>query len=240
MPTQSLQIINRTAQRFGTIDYSRWQAVRGQFYSWVTYPSAGISELNFFGTVSGQAGVSLADTNMPKAGSFGQQHFLVKSISLGIKISNNDLSGFNTTNIATNDTRTLASDLLYGFAQAGVLNFSIGARPFATIVRPFLYAPPNNYEPEVAVAPFEDPSAAPVVAGSTVVTGEPIVRQTRNKGNVYICDPNLLIEAEQQFSVALAYPSGIIPVLATNVVNDTTNPLKVGVILDGLVLRPMQ
>jgi hypothetical protein len=31
-----------------------------------------------------------------------------------------------------------------------------------------------------------------------------------------------------------------VPVLATNVVNDSTNPLKVGVILDGLLLRPVQ
>jgi hypothetical protein len=49
-----------------------------------------------------------------------------------------------------------------------------------------------------------------------------------------------LIEAEQQFNVKLSFPSGVVPVLATNVVNDSTNPLKVGVILDGLLLRPVQ
>jgi hypothetical protein len=31
-----------------------------------------------------------------------------------------------------------------------------------------------------------------------------------------------------------------VPILATNVVDDTTNPVKIGVILDGLLLRPVQ
>jgi hypothetical protein len=53
-------------------------------------------------------------------------------------------------------------------------------------------------------------------------------------------DPNILIEAEQQFNVKLSYPSGLLPVISTGVANDSTNPLKVGVILDGLLLRPVQ
>jgi len=57
---------------------------------------------------------------------------------------------------------------------------------------------------------------------------------------VYFVDPNILIEAEQQFSVKLSYPSGSVPVLASAVANDSTNPLKVGVIFDGLLLRPVQ
>lgn len=237
---QSSLITSQLASRFGTIDYSRWQAIRYQYYSYVTYPEAGASELNFFGTVAGQTGVSLADTNMPKAGSFGQQHFLLKTISTAIKIQNSDLSGFNTTNIATNDTRTLASDFLAGFVQCGVLQFTIGARPFATIPKPFLYAPHTGTMPDFACAPFEDPAAAPVVAGSTVVTGEPYVTQTRNKRNVYVFDPNYLVEAEQQFEVKITFNSGIVPILGTAVTDDTTNPLKVGVILDGVILRPLQ
>jgi hypothetical protein len=60
------------------------------------------------------------------------------------------------------------------------------------------------------------------------------------RNNVYFVDPNILIEAEQQFSVKLSYPSGSVPVLASAVANDSTNPLKVGVIFDGLLLRPVQ
>jgi hypothetical protein len=241
MGFQSESIISAASQKFGVIDYSRWQAIRWQWYSYVTYPSAGATELNFFGQVAGQAGVTLQDTNLPKAGSFGQTHFQLKSISTDIQIAVNDVDGFTRANQATLDTRAIASDYLGGFVQAGVLNFSVGARPFATIVKPFQYAPPPGSPLDLANTYVNQISAAPVpAAGAAQVVGVPWVTQTKMRSNVYFTDPNILIEAEQQFNVKLSFPSGAVPVLATNVVNDSTNPLKVGVILDGLLLRPVQ
>jgi len=241
MGFQSESIISAASQKFGVIDYSRWQAIRWQWYSYVTYPSAGTTELNFFGQVAGQAGVTLQDTNLPKAGSFGQTHFQLKSISTDIQIGVNDVDGFTRANQATLDTRALASDFLGGFVQAGVLNFSVGARPFATVVKPFQYAPPPGSPLDLANTYVNQISAAPVpAAGAAQVVGVPWVTQTKMRSNVYFVDPNILIEAEQQFNVKLSFPSGVVPVLATNVVNDSTNPLKVGVILDGLLLRPVQ
>jgi len=241
MGFQSESIISAASQKFGVIDYSRWQAIRWQWYSYVTYPTAGASELNFFGQVAGQAGVTLQDTNLPKAGSFGQTHFQLKSISTDIQIRNNDVDGFTlAAGVAdTLDTFALASDFLNGFVQAGVLEFSVGARPFATIPKPFMYAPPpgspndydNSYANQITAVP---------TAGTSQVVGLPWVTQTKMRSNVYFVDPNILIEAEQQFNVKLSYPSGLLPVIATGVANDSTNPLKVGVILDGLLLRPVQ
>ena len=244
MGFQSESIISAASQKFGVIDYTRWQAIRWQWYSYITYPSAGSTELNFFGQVAGQAGVTLQDTNLPKAGSFGQTHFQLKSISTDIPIASNDVDGFTRANQATLDTRALASDFLGGFVQAGVLRFSVGARPFATIVKPFQYAPPpgspldydNTYVNQISAAPN------PAV-GATAVSGVPWVTQTKMRSNVYFVDPNILIEAEQQFSVSLQFPSGAVPVLATNVINiggANANPIKVGVVLDGLLLRPVQ
>ena len=241
MGFQSESIISAASQRFGVIDYSRWQAIRWQWYSYVTYPEVGTGELNFFGQVAGQAGVTLQDTNLPKAGSFGQTHFQLKSISTDIQIANNNVDDFTRANIATLDTRALASDYLLGFVQAGVLNFSVGSRPFATIPKPFQYAPPpgspldldNTYVNQISAAPV------PALAASQVV-GVPWVSQTKMRSNVYFVDPNILIEAEQQFNVKISFPSGNVPILATNVVDDTTNPVKIGVILDGLLLRPVQ
>jgi len=241
MGFQSESIISAASQKFGVIDYSRWQAIRWQWYSYITYPSAGATELNFFGQVAGQAGVTLQDTNLPKAGSFGQTHFQLKSISTDIQIASNDVDGFTRANQATIDTRALASDFLGGFVQAGVLRFSVGARPFATIVKPFQYAPPPGSPLDYDNTFVNQISAAPVpAAGAAQVVGVPWITQTKMRSNVYFVDPNILIEAEQQFNVSLQFPSGIVPVLATNVVNDSTNPLKVGVILDGLLLRPVQ
>jgi hypothetical protein len=241
MGFQSESIISAASQKFGVIDYTRWQAIRWQWYSYITYPSAGSTELNFFGQVAGQAGVTLQDTNLPKAGSFGQTHFQLKSISTDIQIASNDVDGFTRANQATLDTRALASDFLGGFVQAGVLRFSVGARPFATIVKPFQYAPPPGSPLDYDNSYVNQISAAPVpAAGAAQVVGVPWITQTKMRSNVYFVDPNILIEAEQQFNVSLQFPSGIVPVLATNVVNDSTNPLKVGVILDGLLLRPVQ
>jgi len=242
MGFQSESIISAASQRFGVIDYSRWQAIRWQWYSYVTYPAAGATELNFFGQVAGQAGVTLQDTNLPKAGSFGQTHFQLKSISTDIQIAQNDVDDFTLANQATLDTRATASDYLGGFVQAGVLNFSVGARPFATIPKPFQYAPPpgspldleNSYVNQIGVVP---------TASNPQVVGLPWVSQTKMRSNVYFVDPNILIEAEQQFNVNISFPSGAVPVLATNVVNiggANANPYKIGVILDGLLLRPVQ
>ena len=241
MGFQSESIISAASQKFGVIDYSRWQAIRWQWYSYLTYPTAGVGELNFFGQVAGQAGVTLQDTNLPKAGSFGQTHFQLKSISTDIQIAANDEDGFTRANQATLDTRALASDYLLGFIQAGVLQFSVGARPFATIPKPFQYAPPPGSTLDLANSFVNQISAAPnPAAAATNVTGLPWITQTKMRSNVYFVDPNILIEAEQQFSVKLSYPSGSVPVLASAVANDSTNPLKVGVILDGLLLRPVQ
>ena len=244
MSTQSETIISAASQRFGTIDYSRWQALRWQWYAWVTYPLAGVSELNFFGNAVGQGATTLADTNLPKAGSFGQTHFLVKTISTGIKIAQSDLSSFTLANVATADTRTPASDIIAGFTQAGVLTFSIGARPFATIPKPFMYAPPSGNEGDFDGSSVANATAYPIAAAGSYVAQVPYATQTRNRANVYRIDPNILIEAEQQFEVKLSFPSGLIPILATGlnpaITDSATNPLKVGVILDGVLLRPMQ
>jgi hypothetical protein len=75
----------------------------------------------------------------------------------------------------------------------------------------------------------------------TVFIGPPpYCTQTRNKDGIYQVDPNIMIEAEQQFSMTISFPSGLVPVLGTGVTDDTTNPLKVGVILDGIEFRPLQ
>ena len=46
--------------------------------------------------------------------------------------------------------------------------------------------------------------------------------------------------AGQTFQVSVDYPSGLVPVIGTGVTDDTTNPLKVGIKLDGVLIRPKQ
>lgn len=234
MATQSQTIISAAAARFGTIDYSQWQAIRWQWYSFIQYPTAGASELIFFGNVLGQSGVTLADTNLPKAGSFGQQHFLLKSISTMIRLPSNDLDSMT---VAAPDANTLASDFLNGFVQAGVLDLSIGSRPFAVIPKPFQYCPSAAAEAQIANSYVNRITAVP--AGNDLVTPA-VVTQTKRRANVYRTDPNILIEAEQQFECKIKFPSGAVPIIGTGVATagSTALTLKVGVVFDGVLLRP--
>lgn len=235
---QSDQIIAGLQSRFGSIDYSQFQAVRATFFSYVTYPEAGQSQLIFFGDVAGNSGVTVYDTNMPKQGSFGQQHFLLKAIGTDIRIKTNDLTLFDGL-----DATTLASDFLLGFVQSGVLTFNIGSRAFATVPKPFMYCPPVGAQPRLKVAGLTSLGGAVVGADSTLATlvsDTPFVTQTREKRNAYIVDPTILIEAEQQFNATIDFPTGLVPVIGTGITDDTTNKLQVGIMLDGVLLRPLQ
>lgn len=243
MATQSETFISALSQRFGTVDYSRWQLIRWQWYGYTTYSvTTPPSILTFFGNAVGQGTTTLADTNLPKAGSFGQQHFLLKTISTSVKLAQQDLGSFTVANIATADQRTLASDFLHGFVQAGVLQFNVASRPFAVVPKPFMYCPHVAPEPLIESTNVNQFSGAAANAVNQVA-GVPDVTQLLDREGVYRLDPNILIEAEQQFEVKITFDSGTIPIIATQLspaISDATNPLKVGVILDGYLLRPRQ
>lgn len=232
-----LQVVSGLQARFGTIDYTKWQTLRFGFYSWLTYPEAGQNQFVFFGNAVGSAvgatTLTYEDTNMPQAANFGQVHFLIKTIHTDIRIA--DL-GLNT--YAGTDATTLASDFLMGFVNAGTLNFSIGARPFLTVPKPFQYLPPLAARSRAYGAGLTAVTAVgPLTAYQT---DQPFVTQTSNRDNVFRFDPSLLVEAGQQFSVTVDFPSGLVPVIGTSITDNTTNPLKIGVFLSGVVLRPMQ
>ena len=234
--TMSNEIISGLQTRFGSIDYSQFQSLRYQFYSYVTYPTAGATQLNFFGTTTGSPNITLADTNMPRTGSFGQQHFFLKAISTRIKMKNTyNLSTFDGT-----DASTIASDFLMGFLNAGVLNFSIGARPFLQVPKPFQILPPIAGNTITNVSGITGLTAPLTAAAGTLTSDTPFVTQTIDRTNVFRFDPNILIEAEQQFACTIDFPSGVVPVIGTGIANDTTNPLKVAVFFDGVLLRPLQ
>jgi len=125
--------------------------------------------------------------------------------------------------------------------QAGVLNFSVGARPFATIPKPFQMRRLRARRSICPTATLNQISAAPNPAvGATGVSGTALGHPDEDAFQRLLRGSNILIEAEQQFNVKIAFPSATCLILATNVVDDTTNPVKIGVILDGLLLRLWQ
>lgn len=234
--SSSVQVVDAVQGRFGTVDYSQWSVRRGRKWGFVDYPEAGSTSLSFFGQQIGQNGVTVFDTNMQTAGKISQEHFLVKSISAVWRINTWALTSWAGTNIST-----LVSDVLAGFVQGGFLRLTINTTDFLQLPLPFLHAPDCATGYEVWSAGIE---ALTLTEGTpntlaTYTSDMPWVTVDSARENLWKFDPMLLIAAEQTFSVSIEYPSGAVPVIGTTITDDTTNPLQVGIILDGELLRPL-
>ena len=236
--TSSEQFLQYMQQNYGSANFSQWQSVRKQFYSFLQYPAAGITTLNFFGFAQGGAAAQNQQyTNMPKAGSFGQQFLLLKSIQTAYYISaKTDLFACPLVSSAASDTTNPTAEFTSGFFQAGHMTLSIGAKPYVEVPKPFMYCPPADGETMLAS----------VVGGiyNNVTTARSYgayADLNRDQQNRYLVDPNILFEAEQQFAVTIDYQSGLIPLIATTTYEaNALSTLYVGVILDGILFRPVQ
>lgn len=223
--------------KYGSANFNQWQSLRKQFYCFLQYTAAGLTQYNFFGfATGGTAGTNKQYTNMPKAGSFGQQHFLLKSIACTYYLSTAQSI---ITNASAADTANPAADFIMGFAQAGMLQFNIGGKSYAQIPRPFLYAPPadgeiTNVDAKDLTFTLTEGTPNVMNAVQMLVSSADL---NRNMNNRYLVDPNILIEAEQSFECIINYPSGVIPLIASGKL--TTN-FYIGVILDGILFRPVQ
>lgn len=224
--TNSEKFLAYMQERYGSANFSKWQQIRTQFYSYQLYPLLGATQFNFFGFGLNGSGVQGRQfTNMPKANSFGQVHFLLKQIRCKLLLLNAQLPVAGAVTDATNP----AAEITHGFAQAGVLNLTIGDKKYLELPRPFLYAPPADGQTEVS-------ASNTVVAAST-----PRATLTHRRDGGYLVDPNILIEAEQAFDLQINYPSGAVPIIATTAWDQTEGTqLAIGVSFDGILFRPVQ
>jgi len=239
--TSSQQFLQWLQGRFGSANFAKWQTIRQPFYSFVNYPAAGANTFQLFGfATGGAAATNLQYTNMPKAGSFGQQMLLLKSLRFTYYWSNaqNILNAPLSAGAAA-DVNVAAAEFLHGFVQAGYGELDIGNKPYVQIPRPFMYAPPadgcitnvstfgatltlNNVGPPETLAQFD-----------TLTDSADLERNTENQ---YIVDPPILIEPEQSFSLSVNYPSGAIPLIASTYF---TNNFYIGAVMDGILIRPV-
>lgn len=223
-------------ERYGSANFSRWQSIRKEFYSYINYPTAGSTSFTFFGFgLNGSTTQGYQYTNMPKAGSFGQVHFLVKQIRLRVLL----LNASYVQPAAATDAASAVADIMHGFAQAGELDWVIGDKKYVELPKPFMYAPPADGQVDVKSqgSAFTLTEAAPNTQANTF-TGIPFAQLLTRKQAGYLVDPNVLIEAEQNFSLTLNYPSGALPILGTSIWNGTNFAIGVG--LDGILFRPVQ
>jgi hypothetical protein len=202
------------------------EVIRKQFYSYVNYPLAGSSTLNFFGDALSST-VNAQLTNMPKANSFADSYFLVKSLRTSWFINNSELSSFNGT-----DAETVASDWIAGFPQAGYLDFSIGSRTFLQIPKPFLFASGSHDSDDVTSG----------TSATSPALGDNKPFAMGRACSQFLIDPAIAIEPDANFSISINYPTGVVPVIATGIVTAAAgvNPLYVGIELDGIWARKLQ
>lgn len=222
------------AQSLAGTKYREFQ--RQQFYSLVAYPTTGSATLQLFGeAVSGT--VNYQTTNLPKANSFGDVYFLIKAVRTKFYIGTRAIAS-----AVGTDATSLLSDFLLGFAQAGVFQFSVNSSVIITVPRPFLWlagndrpicksagnqtitlteAAPNTLLSDVSAAPWGEPAS-----------------QYESRGAVYLQDPAISINPNASFDCSITYPSGLVPIIATTQVPNSTT-LYVGVEFDGIVARPI-
>lgn len=211
--------------RYGAVDWSSYEYIRQEFWSYQIYPEAGAPTFNFFGQTTGGT-ITDADTNMDTAGMFQSgQHFLVNAIRCKLRITTDDISTW-----AGADNDTLVSDLLNGFAQCGVLTWNINAMNYLSLPNPFLWAPSAGGEPDFLSAGSQ----------ATTIQSAPWVTLLNNREGELILQPQVLLENGVTFGFQIAYPTGAVPIIGTDITNDSTNPLKIGVEISGQWFRPMQ
>jgi len=240
--TNSQSIVGKLQARYGTYARGQLQSQRKQFWSYIPYSNAsgnGQTTYTFFGSALGDnATPNLQRTNLPVQGSFGTSAFLLKSIQTSIYIPSNSNFGVDysaaTTTYLTDATSALWPDLVSGFAQAGILRFSVGAKNFVTIPKPFLYAPPADGRSDLTINRFIG------TATPTYGVGAPEAELHRLAEEQYLVDPELYIDFQENFRVTIDYPAGAINQIGTTSLPSTSGNLYIGCILDGVEFRPVQ
>lgn len=199
----------------------QYEGIRQTLYDFQTYANAGQTSLTFFQVPVGQAGKTLADTNIEVAGSLPQpKHFLVESIEVYLFPGVDPV-----TTLTTIAAPNFANDV-YAVEQGGSLNFFIGSKTYLEEAPIGRFPPKTKLEVEGAHAlDFEQAVAADqeaqVSTDYAVFCGRP-----------YYINPATLLIPTQNFKVSLNWP--------TAVALPSGQDARVGIVLDGVLYRQSQ
>lgn len=211
-----------------------WQPL----YDYLLYPTAGsAAPFKFFSVPEGQ-GISsssanaanpkgLADTNMKLAGALGQpEAFWIESIEFDVQPGS----------VSTANTYTV--QIPAAFAAANAAAVQAGAHDVnAVLSGGFLQLNVSNkqYYQEGPLLRFPPTKGFvfDVALGTTSATaGEVVKEKLRAGGSTCVINPGIAIMAQQPFNVSVTYPTAIATPSGFNA--------RIGVILNGYLLRPLQ
>ncbi len=194
------------------------EVLRQSLYDFQAYAAAGQTSLTFFQVPVGQSSKTKADTNMTLAGQLpaGQQ-FLIQSMEVyfypGTVFPGGVAGGAAIVDAFVNDVWEVRSGSAF-------LELNVGSKNYLT------EAPLMRFPPKTRLEGFAAQSDSAVAAATTFMR----TSYADASGRPYPVDPYLLLESTQNFNVNINWPAVIA----------ITNAGRIGVVLDGLLIRNSQ
>jgi len=187
-----------TLRKFRVNRERQHEGIRQTLYDSATYANAGQTQLQFFQVPKGQAGKTLADTNMESAGSLpSPKKFLVECIEILFFPGVDPV-----TQLAAIAETEFANDV-YAFAKGGYLDLFIGSKSYLTEAPLGVFPPKTRLEVEGAHT-VNELQAVAADAFNHISTDYAVCA-----GRPYYLDPPLLLEPTQNFNVDLNWPAAV-------------------------------
>lgn len=206
------------------------------FYDFVTYPTAGATQLSFFtaplGTVDANSGLAKTYEQTNCSGNRQLNYdFIVMNVltRARIKPKNRQPSGISgDTNILYTEMGAMMPKFLE-LMRVGVLSISFGQKQYYQLVSPL-----QTCSPGYGLKIFSFASVKPT---ATTLTQNSWAQQSYNS-KPYGINPEQFIEGNTQLTITMDY-TATSPVF-TGLVGSADPAIELGVVLAGYIIRPLQ
>ena len=214
------------AEKYKVNRSQEYEVTRQTLFDFQTYAGAGQTSLTFFQLPIGQAGKTIADTNLTLAGQLAAPiYFLVESIEVYFYPADLPVNAQNAADSPDALPSNFSNDV-YEVARSGSLNFFIGSKTYLEEAPIGRFPPKTRLETEFGFAASSVTAAA---EASNQVSGD----YAAFSGRPYFLDPyKILIAPTQNFNVTLTWPMAVaLP---------STQDARIGIALDGVLYRLSQ
>lgn len=203
-----------------------WEAIRQTLYDFTAYAAAGQTQLSFFALPVGQGGKTLSDTNLTLAGQLpANQEFLIQSIEVQFQPTVPAVATQNPAVFGAEAIAQIVNDV-YLVSRTGNLTMTIGSKPYLQEAPLGRFPGKTRMRVDTALS-----DVAPAVPAPNLQSR---VAFAYTEGRPYLLSPaNLRLVSSQNFSISLNWPEGVQAL-------PSTNPGRIGVILDGILYRRSQ
>lgn len=192
------------------------EAIKQPLYDYQAYPAIGATQLNFFAIPKGQAGKTLADTNMETAGALPNPK---RFLTTGISVQFFPGTVFPSAGPAAAAIDAFVNDVWEIFSAAAWVELFIGSKSY-------VQAPLNSFPAVTRLSGFSSQANASTAAAA---------QHTRTSyaaasGVPFKLEPPIMLEPTQNFSVSINFPAAVA----------ITNAGRIGVHLHGVSYRNSQ